>query len=104
MNVEELRALKQVLDEERRKSVLDQNLIKKLEGVIKGQLTQLKDKENHAQKYSKEVEEIKQALDNERKKSFADEATIKKLEQLLREKTEEASGQYKKYLETMRKS
>ena len=30
LGIEELRMLKQVLDEERRKSVLDQNLIKKL--------------------------------------------------------------------------
>lgn len=41
LNMEELRMLKQVLDEERRKSVLDQNLIKKLEGVIKTQVAQL---------------------------------------------------------------
>lgn len=71
--------LKQVLDEERRKSVLDQNLIKKLEGVIKDQVSQLKDKDNHFNKNNRDIEELKHALDQERKKSFADEATIRKL-------------------------
>lgn len=55
LGIEELRMLKQVLDEERRKSVLDQNLIKKLQGVIKNQVSQLKDKENHFTKNNRDI-------------------------------------------------
>ena len=84
LNVEELRVLGQVLEEERRKSVLDQNLIKKLESVIKDQVGQIKERDGHLGKNNKNIQELRAVLENERKKSLVDEGTIKKLEQVLR--------------------
>lgn len=46
LNENELKLIKQVLDEERRKSTLDQNLIRKLEAVIKDQMGQIKQKDD----------------------------------------------------------
>ena len=104
LNEEEMRMIKQALDDERRKSLADQGLVKKLEGVIKHQMGQLKEKDDFFTRNNKDIQELKAALEDERKKSFVDQATIQKMEKLLKEKTDEAKDQYKKYLEFQRKS
>ena len=76
LNEDELLLLKQEVDQERRKSMADQQKIKKIESVI----------QDNTYKAEDQIRELTNALDAERRKSMADEKRMKDIERALNEK------------------
>ena len=68
--------LKEELDNERRKSLADEEKIRKLEGVI----------QTNSKKMEQKIQELQDALDAERRKSMMDEERARQLERQLNEK------------------
>ena len=104
LNENEIKMLQAEIDKERRKSMADVAMIKKLEAVIAEKTRALQEKEDSFLRNNEEIQLLKQEIDKERRKSLQDEAQIRKLEQILNAKVDEARENQRRVEELARKS
>ncbi len=84
-----LRDLAEALDQERRKSMVDEKRAKDIERALNEKLYFLNELTRKKDEDEEELNILREEIDKERNKSLADEATIRKLESLLREREKE---------------
>lgn len=104
LNENEIKMLQAEIDKERRKSMADVAMIKKLEAVIAEKSRALQEKEDGFLRNNEEIQFLKQEIEKERRKSLQDEAQIRKLEQALNAKLAEARENQARVEELARKS
>lgn len=97
VNDQEVRFLKEQIDNERRKSTADDNLIKRLETLLAEKIKIIDEHKTKDNALEDDLRNLASALDGERKKSLADEATIRKLENDLKKKNDEANRKQEQF-------
>lgn len=97
VNDQEVRFLKEQIDNERRKSTADDNLIKRLETLLAEKIKIIDEHKSKDNALEDDLRNLASALDGERKKSLADEATIRKLENDLKKKNDEANRKQEQF-------
>lgn len=92
-NDDAVQELRQLLDEERRKSMVDEGRVKEIQKVLNEKIKEandynkkISDMARKSDMNDEEVRFLKDEIDKERRKSTADENLVKKLEFLLAEK------------------
>ena len=85
---EELNFLKNQLDNERRKSTVDQNKLRKFEAIIAEKQKKLYDAQQAFLRRDSDIRRIEKAIEDERRKSMLDEQKIRQLEKQLEAKVE----------------
>ena len=86
------------VENERRKSTVDQNKLKKLEQVIADKERKLEDAQEAFLRRDSDIRRLEKAIEDERRKSMLDEQRLRQLEKELESKVDEAGANYEKYI------
>ena len=89
--------MKEQIDQERRKSTADENLVARLENLLAEKIKIIDENKKKGNLLENDLKDLADALDGERKKSVADEATIRRLEGDLKKKNDEANRKQEQF-------
>lgn len=92
------------LDNERRKSTVDQNRLQKFDQLLNQKEQKLEEYEEDYLRRDSDIRDLERALEDERRKSMLDVEKIKRLEVELKKKVQEAGSNYDNFAAMQRKS
>jgi chromosome segregation ATPase len=95
---EELNFLRNEVENERRKSTVDQNRVKKMEQLIAEKERKLEDAQEAFLRRDSDIRMLEKAIEDERRKSMLDEQRLRQLEKELEARVDEAGANYEKYI------
>ena len=100
----EIDFLRGELDNERRKSSVDQNRIRKFAEVLNEREKKLEEYEQDEGRKDGDIRDLERALEEERRKSMLDVEKIRRIEGELKRKVQEAGSNHDDYMAMQRKS
>lgn len=92
--------MKEELDQERGKSMADEALIRKLDGLVKEREKELLENNRIRMKHDNQINDLKDSIEEERRKSMVDQRKLQEMQKMLDQKVKlanEMNGQVAVY-------